>query len=261
MNSSSNYKSIKEILNSLNQSIDALEGGALNVEQLEEVLQDARELHERIAILQYMSILPKDESSKTPVEIKVEKVTSAAKKPLSFQFSFDESEPVLAPSNQTNLLDAIQEEEIPEQPISFSKPATPPIETLKVDSSPVLDVSEEEELVAKETLNEKLEEQSKESLNDKFSEQTEKVSLAEKLGKKPIPDLVKAIGLNQKFLFMNDLFEGENNFYKEAISNLNNFSNFAEANEYIKALSARHNWEDSSSTVKEFVELVERRHS
>jgi hypothetical protein len=250
MNSSSNYKSIKDILNSLNRSIDALEGGELNVEQLDEVLQDARELHERIAILQYMSILPKEEDTKTPVEINVEKVSSPAKKPMNFQFAFDESEPI-APTNQTNLLDAIQEEEVP-APISEAKiesvQAPPPIEVVEVEK-PV------------ESVNDKLEDQQTESLNDKFSEQSDKVSLAERLGKKPIPDLIKAIGLNQKFLFMNDLFEGENNHYKEAINNLNNFASFIEADEYINTLKARHGWENSSNTVKEFVELVERRYS
>lgn len=260
MNSSSNYKSIKEILNSLNLSIDALEGGALNVEQLEEVLQDARELHERIAILQYMSILPKDESSKTPVEIKVEKIPSEAKKPLSFQFSFDDSEPILAPTNQTNLLDAIQEEEIPEQ---VTKVAETVVENRPVPEAPkpAIEEPKAEAAISQESVNEKLEDQQSESLNDKFSEQKEKVSLADRLGKKPIPDLVKAIGLNQKFLFMNDLFEGENNHYKEAINSLNSFSNFIEADEYINTLKIRHSWESTSSTVKEFVELVERRYS
>jgi hypothetical protein len=259
MNSSSNYKSIKEILNSLNQSIGALEGGELNVDQLEEVLQDARELHERIAILQYMSILPKEEDSKTPVEVVVEKVPSPAKKPMNFQFAFDDSEPI-TPTNQINLLDAIQEEEVPMQATERtikSESIPSPIE--KAD--PVEKTEVKEQQVVKETLNEKLEDHQTESLNDKFSEQKEKVSLADRLGKKPIPDLVKAIGLNQKFLFMNDLFEGENNHYKEAINNLNNFASFIEADEYINTLRTRHNWESSSHTVKEFVELVERRYS
>ncbi len=249
MNSSSNYKSIKEILTSLNQSIDALEGGALNVEQLEGVLQDARELHERIAILQYMSILPKGENTSTSVENNVDKDPAPVKKSMNFQFAFDDSEPIV-PTNQTSLLDAIQEEEIPEQNLKAEENIAP--------KPPVDEVKAPDEEV---TLNEKLEDQQKETLNDKFSEQTEKVSLAEKLGKKPIPDLVKAIGLNQKFLFMNDLFEGENNHYKEAINNLNNFASFIEADEYINTLRSRHNWEITSNTVKEFVELVERRYS
>lgn len=253
MNSSNNYKSIKEILNSLNLSIDALEGGALNVEQLEEVLQDARELHERIAILQYMSILPKEESSKSPVEVKIEKAPTESKKPLSFQFSFDESEPILTPTNQTNLLDAIQEEEVPE-------PIAPQAEINKV-VEPKFQPQKEEEPVVEETVNQQLEEQQVESLNDKFSEQSEQLSLAEKLGKKPIPDLVKAIGLNQKFLFMNDLFEGENNHYKEALNMLNNFSDYSQANVYVETLRTKHSWDESSNTVKEFVELIQRRYS
>ncbi len=240
MNSSKNYKSLKEILTTLNQSIDELEGGLLNVDQLEHLLQDARELHERIAILQYMSLLPKTETEKA-TDKKVEKVSVEPKKSLNFQFSFGESEPETAATNQTNLLDAIQEEEIP---------------------VPEVPVYEEPKAVVKEEIvAEAKEETPIESVNDKFSEQTDTVSLADKLGKKPISDLVKAIGLNQKFLFMNDLFEGENNHYKEAINNLNNFASYIEADEYINTLRARHNWESSSNTLKEFLDLVERRYS
>ena len=116
-------------------------------------------------------------------------------------------------------------------------------------------------ILNKQKLSEEAAKQNSESLNDKFSELAEKSSLADKLSKKPIEDLVKAIGLNQKFLFMNDLFEGENNYYKEAITNLNSFNSFIEADEYINTLRSRHGWETSNATVKEFVELVERRYS
>jgi hypothetical protein len=233
--SSSNYKNLKEILNSLSQSLDALESGKLSVEQLSEVLEDARELHERIAILQYLSNLPKKEEK---VEKAEEKVVTPPRKPMNFTFAFDE-EPVVVPTNQTNLLDAIEKELIPEEP--------------KVEFKAEIDTPKEQiEEAAK---------QNSESLNDKFSELAEKSSLADKLSKKPIEDLVKAIGLNQKFLFMNDLFEGENNYYKEAITNLNSFNSFIEADEYINTLRSRHGWETSNATVKEFVELVERRYS
>ena len=241
--SSSNYKNLKEILNSLNQSIDTLENGMMNVDQLAEVLEDARELHERIAILQYLSNLPKEEKvvveNVAPVA-EPEKPVVAPVKPMNFKFAFDE-EPVIV-SNQTNLLDAIQEEEIPEVKSEVFQREVP--KEMEKPVTPINEVKPEQE-----------------SLNDKFAETVEKTSLADKLSKKPISDLVKAIGLNQKFLFMNDLFEGENNYYKEAINNLNSFSSFIEADEYINNLKIRHNWDLGSSTLKEFVDLIERRYS
>ena len=238
--SSSSYKNLKEILSSLNQSIDALESGKLNVDQLAEILEDAREFHERIAILQYLSNQPKQEKViQEPVApvVEVEKPAVAPIKPVNFKFAFDD-EPIIA-NNQTNLLDAIQEEEVPEV-----TPAPVVKKEITPTASSVNEVNQEQE-----------------SLNDKFAENVEKTSLADRLSKKPISDLVKAIGLNQKFLFMNDLFEGENNYYKEAITNLNTFASFIEADEYINTLKMRHNWDASSSTLKEFIELVERRYS
>ena len=49
-------------------------------------------------------------------------------------------------------------------------------------------------------------------------------TVADKLSRQPIKDLKSAIGLNQKFLFMNDLFEGENELFNNAINKINSFN-------------------------------------
>ena len=98
------------------------------------------------------------------------------------------------------------------------------------------------------------------SINDKFSSQAEKQTLADKLGQQPIQDLTKSIGLNQKFLFMNDLFEAENQKYKEAIEIINNFSDFTSANAYINEnLVSQLNWDLESVSAQKFIEIVKRR--
>lgn len=230
------YKSIREIVNRLSVDIERLEDGSMNVEDLEIVLNDVRSLHERIAILQYLAVQPAQQAK--------EKTKSS-----SFSFGVDQNmlDSLREPSNQTNLLDAIEQTEEPK--IEIEEPVLEEIPVVK-SVKPIVEEKEEK----KDPVEPK-------SINDTFSNHQERESLAQKLSKKPISDLTDAIGLNQKFLFMNDLFEGENNLYKEAISTLNNFKSYFEADEYIHVLSSRHNWDSTSKSVKDFIELVERRFS
>lgn len=234
------YKSIAEIVKRLSADIERLENGNMSVEELEGVLDDVRALHERIAILQYLAVQPQPQ-------------TKAKAKTNSFSFGVDQNmlDSLREPTNQTNLLDAIEQENLPEEDSNDS-----PIEKNEIKQEPI----KEEPVISEEKKAEVLKEEGK-SINDSFSNQQEVESLAQKLGKKPITDLSEAIGLNQKFLFMNDLFEGENNLYKEAIKTLNSFSSYFEADEYINVLSSRHSWDSTSRTVKDFIELVERRYS
>lgn len=249
------YKSIKDIVASLADSVEKLEEGTLSVEELETVLDDARALHERIAILQYLAVQP------------LPSVNGEPKKGTSFSFGVDQSvlNSLREPTNQTNLLDAIEEENKSDEkkPVSdlFDVPA--PVAVPEPKTPEIPEVPKELQTPSKEAEKPLNSEEGKEmkSVNDKFSSQREVETLADKLSKKPITDLGEAIGLNQKFLFMNDLFEGENNLYKEAVNTLNNFSSFIEADEYINVLKSRHGWDNTSSTVKSFMELVERRYS
>ncbi|CAG5078662.1 hypothetical protein [Parvicella tangerina] len=240
------YKSITDIVKRLSDEIEKLENGEMNVEELEGVLNDVRALHERIAILQYLAIQPIANNKK-------------AAKPSSFSFGVDQSmlDSLREPSNQTNLLDAIEQQGFPKSEILKEE-----IQETKSEVTAQEDVVKEETEDKTEVPSSEVSGQAEsKSLNDKFSDQQEKESLAQKLGKKPISDLGEAIGLNQKFLFMNDLFEGENNLYKEAINTLNNFNSYFEADEYINMLSSKHGWDSTSKSVKDLIELVERRYS
>ena len=49
-----NYKNIQTIIKSISKNIDNLENGKLRAEQISSLLEDSRNLHERIAILQYL---------------------------------------------------------------------------------------------------------------------------------------------------------------------------------------------------------------
>ena len=80
--------------------------------------------------------------------------------------------------------------------------------------------------------------------------------------RKPISDLRKAIGLNEKFLFINHLFDGNLQVYNQAIEYLDASPSKVAAKEYIQnTLVPQFGWELQSNTCQLFMELVERRFS
>jgi hypothetical protein len=97
-----------------------------------------------------------------------------------------------------------------------------------------------------------------ESLNDRLKEI--KTELSEKLTEAPIKDLKKAIGINDRFLFINELFRGDEAMYERSIKTIQNFSIFAEAEYWIRReLKVKIGWLDSDPIVKQFDQLVRRR--
>lgn len=99
-----------------------------------------------------------------------------------------------------------------------------------------------------------------ESLNDRLKEV--KIELSERLTETPIKDLRKAIGVNDRYLFLNELFRGDEAMYERSIKTIQNFSIFAEAEYWIKReLKVKLGWLDSDPAVKQFDSLVKRRFS
>jgi hypothetical protein len=79
--------------------------------------------------------------------------------------------------------------------------------------------------------------------------------------KPAIPDLSKAIGLNDKFLFANELFEGSVQEFSIAIQQLNTAETIESAMEYINSLQQLYEWDMEKESVKRLIDLVDRRYS
>ncbi len=97
-----------------------------------------------------------------------------------------------------------------------------------------------------------------ENLNEKLRE--EKQEVATLLQEAPIRDLKKAIGLNDRFLFVNDLFRGDENMYERSLKTINAFNIYPEAEYWIqRELKVKLSWPDNSDSAKLFNQLVRRR--
>ncbi len=95
-------------------------------------------------------------------------------------------------------------------------------------------------------------------LNDKLKEV--KIELSQSLTTSPIKDLKKAIGVNDRYLFINELFRGDEAMYERSIKTIQNFSIYAEAEFWIRReLKVKIGWVDSDPVVKQFDQLVKRK--
>lgn len=219
------FKPISELINEIKQYTHRLEDGSLSVSELSNIVDATRDLHERVVVLKYKASekLVQNDNSQHNSRFKF---NLKKDNQLSLDEVISDTVKEKLETAQTNFLDDVDEsKKIEEQ--------TKPIEP-----------------IASETGS---------SVNDAFSENTG-ASLGEKLTKTPISDLKQAIGLNLKFLFMNDLFEGENTQYNSAVDTLNSLSSLSEAQEKINEFKSQFNWDDEHVSVLRFVELVERRY-
>jgi len=99
-----------------------------------------------------------------------------------------------------------------------------------------------------------------ESLNDKLKQG--KTELVEILKETPVKDLRKAIGINDRFRFINDLFRGDESMYERSIKTINSFNIYAEAEYWInRELKVKLGWDNKTESVKHFDQLVKRRFS
>jgi hypothetical protein len=67
------------------------------------------------------------------------------------------------------------------------------------------------------------------------------------------------ISINQKFQFINELFNQNAGEYSLAIDQLNNCENWPDAESYIMGLKSVYNWKDQSDTYKRFMEIAKKR--
>ncbi len=96
------------------------------------------------------------------------------------------------------------------------------------------------------------------SVNDVLKET--KTELSEILTDIPVKDLKKAIGVNDRFLYINELFRGDEVMYERSIKTINSFSIWPEAEYWIRReLKTKLGWIDTDQTVIQFDQLVKRR--
>lgn len=85
-------------------------------------------------------------------------------------------------------------------------------------------------------------------------------TVADRVNRQPLKDIKSAMGINERFLYANELFKGDLAAFNQAIEELNHLETKADADRLLdQQLSTRYQWDDESKYVSAFRDLVGRR--
>jgi hypothetical protein len=145
---------------------------------------------------------------------------------------------------------AEEEEQIeePEEIVALEEPNAPVKEEAKSIEKKEEPVKDKDEVL---TINQRM-----------SSQKTAASNITEQAGAQPVTNLKAAITLNDKLLYIKDLFNGYSLAYSEAIEILNRFNTFEEANRFLnKNYTLKNNWDSKPETADKFFALLKRRYS
>lgn len=161
---------------------------------------------------------------------------------------------------------AFKEEVIVEEaPVVYKaeepKIETPVIETPVVETSvfeaPVVEMSKTEVPKAETP---KTEETARPTLNELLARQNGNSNVNTDNSRNSITDLKQGINLNDKMLYIKDLFNGYNLAYAEVIDLLNKMPDFKTADSFLQNnYAVKNNWASRQATVDKFYELLNQR--
>lgn len=116
---------------------------------------------------------------------------------------------------------------------------------------------------ARRELNEVIAGEAPRSLNDTWKEQQPpQKEISTKLNESPVKDLRKAVGINDRYLFISELFRGDETMYERSIKTINNFTIFQEAYYWMeRELKLKLAWDLEKHSTQLFYQLVKRRFS
>ncbi len=159
------------------------------------------------------------------------------------------------------------EDEMPDEDVRYDNEELKETRKRKpiIPADVVDDVAEINEVKAADKKQEtKTEEQEVLTINQKISSQLgdKALGMTEQLSAKPISDIKLAITLNDKLLYVKDLFNGYNLAYSEAIEILNRFNTLEEAMRFLKTnYVTKNNWDGKPETTGKFYALLKRRYT
>ncbi len=158
---------------------------------------------------------------------------------------------VIAPVSITK-----KEVEEEQEVISVPKIKSKPKSQLDLHFDPMNEIPTFSQYKIGKEVNEAVEQQ--ESFNDRVKEN--RTELMHSLKDAPIRDLRKGIGINDRFVFISELFRGDEPMYERSIKTINSFNIYPEAEYWMnRELKIKLGWDDTRETVKHFYQLVKRR--
>ena len=84
-------------------------------------------------------------------------------------------------------------------------------------------------------------------------------SLLSKMSQAKITDLKRSIAMNDRFIFIKELFKNDFDAYNRYINALNGYQSMEQAEQYLVQLKNQYEWDESNETVQHFLSLIGRK--
>lgn len=259
------YKSTSDLIQHLTENIEKLNNGELSLNELDDLVNNGRELYEQLVVLRYKAFdqygepQTNDEIKEEiaePVQEVIEPETEAEPEVIEEEAT-ESSEPTF---DFTGFGEAEETEE--EEPEGFDFTIKEEAEEAEpeVNAEPEIKMeeeTEEEESEAEPSLFQTDEESN--SLNEILKNE-EELSLRKKLQKTPVEDLKSHISIAKKFEYISSMFDGNSEAYNDAIELLNSCTDGDIARQKLNEYTSQYNWDLENKSIIKFIELVERRY-
>lgn len=264
-----NHTPLADLVAELQAALAELDAGTLDVERMDALTERSRELYERLVVLRYKAfeqfakgdgegdfrIGGEVDEAQTDLLSAIEEIETEQKPPINTTpelFSFEppapepEPEPAVASAPEPEVED-VPEPEPESEPVMAFIPETEP--ELEVEGAPE---PEPEPTSAVDAQGHAPQEDS--PIHEQLA--TDEESLVERLERAPLAQIKGSISLNQKFLLINELFDGDSGWYDQVIGQLDQAGDRAAAFALVDGLG-----EDGAESRAMITELIERRYA
>ena len=265
---------IKTMLGHLHTGVEKLESGTLSPEDMELLVEDAKELYERLIILRYKIYETNVLGVKEPV-ISAHLRQTEIETPIDLFGSIEEHSITPEPAFEVSFAKS-DDEDLNEEPIhEASIPAEDPIHEEEIEEEeqevegPIQTI---EDPIHEEEIEEEIEQEVEEAeaptaWEPQFSGDQPiwmaemEANIRDNRSVFPLESLIGAFTLNEKLQFINELFEGSSDDFSSHIKQLDQLASMDAARNMLAELALTFNWDTESEIVEDFIYKICRRHA
>ena len=270
-----NHTPLADLIAELQAALTELDAGTLEVERMDALTERSRELYERLVVLRYKAfeqfakgdgegdfrIGGEVDEAQTDLLSAIEEIETEQKPPINPTpelFSFEPPAPAPAPEQEPEPEPAVASAPEPEaEDVPEPEPESEPVVAFTPEPEPELEVAvapepEPEPAPAVDAQGHAQHEDS--PIHEQLA--TDEESLVERLERAPLAQIKGSISLNQKFLLINELFDGDSGWYDQVIGQLDQAGDRAAAFALVDGLG-----EDGAESRALITELIERRYA
>lgn len=211
--------------------------------ELDLALNKMQHLYELMLLLKPSAEMPMSQPDKKPLPESAPSEQPEVSKSVSTSAKKDEpkAEPIPQPTVSA---------QPPKSEVKSAKPSTEPIE-----KSSSLFISTQKAPAQSSVLGEKLQTNQR-LINESLSNAIQQTDISQWLSSKPLSSIESAIGINDKFLFIRELFNNNSVAFSNTVKKIDSCSDLNEALEY---LQTQVSGDFESETAQNFLVLVRRR--